>query len=191
MPNLNNQPARIAYAALLAAMLSAPVLAETKTTPIMAGASEMALAGKVMVVNRDTRMMTIKSADGKFHVLHIPAAVKRIDAIKIGDQVAISEVTSVLVELQRGRDAGAMGAEGSTTVDSKPGAKPAGTITEVLTLYGKVVSVDKKAGTVTVRGAEATRTFDVQDRAMLDELKPGDGVIAKFRNTISGVVTAK
>jgi Cu/Ag efflux protein CusF len=84
-----------------------------------------------------------------------------------------------------------MGAEGETEVTAQPGDKPAGTITDELTLYGKIVGVDKAAGTVTIKGAETTRIFPVEDMALLDELKVGDGVVAKFRNVISGEVTVK
>ena len=81
---------------------------------------------------------------------------------------------------------------GETTVErAGSGDKPAGSITDTLTLYGKIVGVDKAAGTVTIKGAETTRTFNVDDPALLDEVAVGDGVVANFRNTITGQVTVK
>ncbi len=179
--------------ALLAAPLSTAVLAQPdlQTQPVAAEAMETTIEGEVMVVNPDTRLMTLKLADGSYQVLHLPPEVKRIDEIKIGDMVSITETTTALIELQTGRDAGAMGAEGSTETERAPGDKPAGSITDTLTLYGKIVGVDKAAGTVTVKGAERTRVFPVEDKALLDELKVGDGVVARFRNVISGEVTVK
>ncbi|MGD9298311.1 MAG: copper-binding protein [Thiohalocapsa sp.] len=183
----------VAVSALLAAPLAAPVYAQAdlQTQPVAAEAIETKIEGEVMVVNPDTRLMTLKTADGSYEVLHVPPEVKRLDEIKIGDMVSITETTTALIELQTGRDAGAMGAEGETEVAAEPGEKPAGTITDELTLYGKIVGVDKAAGTVTIKGAETTRVFPVQDQALLDELKVGDGVVAKFRNVISGEVTVK
>ncbi|WP_296900063.1 copper-binding protein [Thiohalocapsa sp.] len=183
----------VAVSALLAAPLAAPVYAQAdlQTQPVAAEAIETKIEGEVMVVNPDTRLMTLKTADGSYEVLHVPPEVKRLDEIKIGDMVSITETTTALIELQTGRDAGAMGAEGETEVEAEPGEKPAGTITDELTLYGKIVGVDKAAGTVTIKGAETTRVFPVQDQALLDELKVGDGVVAKFRNVISGEVTVK
>jgi Cu/Ag efflux protein CusF len=82
-----------------------------------------------------------------------------------------------------------MGAEANTETERAPGSeKPAGTITDTLTLYGKIVAIDKAAGSVTIKGAETTRVFPVQDAALLDELAIGDGVVATFRNVISGEV---
>jgi Cu/Ag efflux protein CusF len=189
----NSNLIAVAVSALLAAPLAAPVYAQAdlQTQPVAAEAIETKIEGEVMVVNPDTRLMTLKTADGSYEVLHVPPEVKRLDEIKIGDMVSITETTTALIELQTGRDAGAMGAEGETEVEAEPGEKPAGTITDELTLYGKIVGVDKAAGTVTIKGAETTRVFPVQDQALLDELKVGDGVVAKFRNVISGEVTVK
>jgi hypothetical protein len=184
----------IAITATVGALLTTPIYAQVDLTtePVTAEVVETSLSGEVMVVNTETRMMTLKQADGTYEVLHVPPEVKRLDEIKIGDMVEITETTSALIELQKGRDAGAMGAMGETTVErAGSGDKPAGSITDTLTLYGKIVGVDKAAGTVTIKGAETTRTFNVDDPAPLDEVAVGDGVVANFRNTITGQVTVK
>ena len=183
-----------ALAALLVVPAIGPLYAEVDLTtePVVAEAMQTTISGEVMVVNTDTRLMTLKTADGRYDVLHVPPEVKRLDEIKIGDMVSITETTTALIELQKGRDAGAMGAEGSTDAERAPGSeKPAGTITDTLTLYGKIVGIDKAAGTVSIKGAETTRTFPVEDAALMDELAVGDGVVATFRNVISGEVTVK
>jgi hypothetical protein len=183
-----------ALAALLVVPAIGPLYAEVDLTtePVVAEAMQTTISGEVMVVNTDTRLMTLKTADGRYEVLHVPPEVKRLDEIKIGDMVSITETTTALIELQKGRDAGAMGAEGSTDAERAPGSeKPAGTITDTLTLYGKIVGIDKAAGTVSIKGAETTRTFPVEDAALMDELAVGDGVVATFRNVISGEVTVK
>jgi Cu/Ag efflux protein CusF len=183
-------------AAVLSTLLAAPAAfaqVDLQTQPVAAEAMQSTIEGEVMVVNTDTRLMTLKTADGAYEVLHVPPEVTRLDEIKIGDMVSITETTTALIELQTGRDAGSMGAEGDTEVAADPSSsgKPAGSITDTLTLYGKIVGIDKAAGTVDIKGAETTRTFPVEDKALLDELKVGDGVVAKFKNVISGEVTVK
>ncbi|MBK1632510.1 hypothetical protein CKO31_17530 [Thiohalocapsa halophila] len=187
---MSHKPAVIAVVSLL---LAAPLYAEVdlQTQPVVAEAIETKIEGEVMVVNTNTRLMTLKLADGTYKVLHVPPEVERLEEIKIGDMVTITESTTALIELQTGRDAGAMGAEGETQVTVEPGDKPAGSITDALTLYGKIVGVDKAAGTMTIQGAETTRVFPVEDAALLDELEVGDGVVAEFRNVITGEVTVK
>jgi Cu/Ag efflux protein CusF len=187
-----SKPTAVAVVAV-GLLFAAPTFAQVdlQTEPVAAEAMETTLEGEVMVVNPDTRLMTIKTADGSFEVLHVPPEVTRLDEIKIGDMVSITATTTALIELQTGRDAGAMGAMGGTETEREPGAKPAGSITDTLTLYGKIVGVDKAAGTVTIKGAETTRTFPVENKELLDQVKVGDGVVARFRNVIKGEVTVK
>jgi hypothetical protein len=146
------------------------------------------LSGEVMVVNTETRLMTIKDADGKYHVLHVPPEVTRLDKIKIGDKVEISQISTALIELVPAAAAGPIASESSTEVDRTPGSKPGGTITDTLTVYGKIVGLDKKAGSVTIEGPDGKETYEVSDPAMLDGVKVGDGVVARFRNVVIGEV---
>jgi Cu/Ag efflux protein CusF len=170
-----------------AAALAPHAFADT-TTPVAGAATVKEITGTVAVVDKATRKMTIKTPEGVFEVLSIPPEVKRIDQIKIGDKLTVTETEAVLVDIEKGRDAGSMGAIGQTTVDPEPGTKPAGSIVEKLKLYGKVESVDRAASKVTVRGPNQTVTLKVQDRAILDDLKPGDGVVATYVRAITGKV---
>jgi Cu/Ag efflux protein CusF len=157
-------------------------------TPVAGSATLSELSGEVVVINTETRLMTLKTENGTFEVLRIPPEVKRIKAIKVGDKVTISETEAVLVEIEKGRDAGAMGAVPEKTVEKDPGAKPAGTMVDKLTLYGKVLSVDKAKSQVTVQGPNQTVTLKVEDPALLKDLAPGDGVIARYVRVITGKV---
>jgi hypothetical protein len=190
--DLMNQTLNLALAGALTlsgVAWTSGAVAEDTITPVAGAATTMDLSGEVVAINRDTRLMTLKTADGTFEVIRIPEEVKRIDQIDIGNKVSITETEAVLVDIEKGRDAGAMGAIPETTVEREPGAsKPAGTIVDKLTLYGKVESVDKAASTVTVRGPDQTVTLNVEDKAILDDLAPGDGVIARYVRVISGKV---
>ncbi len=178
-------------AALTAVLTAATAQAETglTTQPIKAIAVQTQVSGVVTVVNTDTRMLTIRKADGTFEVLHAPPEVQRLDRIRIGNRVTLTETTTALIELQSGRDAGSMGIVGNTEVNRTPGTRPAGTITDTLTLYGQITAVDPRAGTVTVRGANDTRTFEFENKQLLGSIKVGDGVVVRIRNVISGEVT--
>jgi Cu/Ag efflux protein CusF len=76
----------------------------------------------------------------------------------------------------------------TTDVDRDAGRKPGGSITQTLTVSGKIVGIDKAAGSVTVEGPNQTRTFDVDDPSLLDGVSVGDSVVAQFREVIVGEV---
>lgn len=177
----------LSAALLTGAALPAGVFSQ-EIEPMVAEMGGSYLQGEVMVVNTETRLMTLKDADGVYHVLHIPPQVNRIDQIKIGDKVTITEISSALIGLTPA-DAGApIGMDATLEVDRDAGSKPSGTMTETLTVTGEIVGVDKAAGTVTVKGPNQTRTFDVEDPMLLDDVKVGDGVVATFRNVVVGEV---
>jgi|GEM_PF-1072763 len=180
----------LALGAWLATGAAVPGVAFSQAVePVVAEMSGSQLSGEVMVVNTETRLMTLKDAEGVFHVLHVPPAVSRIDQIKIGDKVTITEISSALIGLTPA-DAGTPAAMAMTTdVDRESGSKPSGSITETLSVSGEIVGVDQAGGTVTIKGPNQTRTFDVDDPGLLDGVKVGDGVVAQFRSVIVGEVT--
>lgn len=169
----------------------APFAVADTMTPLAGAATVSQLSGTVVVVNKETRQMTIKTPEGHFEVLDIPEQVKRIDNIEVGNKVEITETQAVLVDVEKGRDAGSMGSVEKTTVKPDGGAKPSGSITTKLKLFGKVESVDRANSTVTVRGPEKVVTLAVKDKAILDDLKPGDGVVATYVRNITGKVSFK
>lgn len=158
-------------------------------TPLAGAIAGEEVSGEVMVVNTETRLMTLKTADGEFVLLHVPPEAERLDQIKIGDKVAVSFTTSVLVERIEGAP-GLRGVSGSTQVTREEDGGPGGSLTDNVTIFGQVEGVDRPAGKVTVRGENGTRTFDVSNKAILDELKAGDGVVVRIRNTMTGTVNA-
>ena len=171
----------LSAAALTAILTAATVQAETSlaTQPVEALAVQSRVAGEV----------TIRTADGTFEVLHAPPEVSRLDRIRIGNRVTLTKTTTALIELQTGRDAGSMGTMSRTDVERSPGTRPAGSITDTITLLGQIVGVDASAGTVTVRGANDTRTFELENKQLLSDIKVGDGVVVTIRNVIAGEVT--
>jgi hypothetical protein len=181
----------LALATALGAAALTPLALADKLTPLAGGATVTEIDGIVEVINTETRQMTIRTPEGRFEVIDIPKEVRRIDAIKVGDRVQATSTEAVLVDLETGPNAGSMGAIGDTTVTPKPGIKPAGTITDKLKLYGKVLKVDRGRAQVTIRGAQETVTLKVKDKALLKKLKPGDGVVATYVRTITGKVSVK
>jgi hypothetical protein len=58
-------------------------------------------------------------------------------------------------------------------------------------LFGQVVGIDPAAGTVQIRGARDTRTFELENKALLSNLKVGDGVVVNIRDTITGEISVR
>ena len=134
--------------------------AETETIPVTGALVTSELTGTVVIVDLERRMLTIKTPEGRFEVLHVPDEVTRLDQVKIGNKLTISQTDAIAVDLRKGPDAASVSSTAETVTDREPGRKPAGTIIDTMTLSGQVEAVDKANSTVTVRGP--TTDDDVQ-----------------------------
>ncbi|NEV62189.1 copper-binding protein [Thiorhodococcus minor] len=181
-------PTTLACAATLGLLTLLPI-AQAETTPVAGAAVSSELSGKVAVVNQEKRMLTIETAEGRFEVVHVPDEVQRLDEIKIGDQLTITETTLILVELRKGADAGTMGVQQDSSITREPGDKPAGMMVDSVTVTGVVQAIDRDAGRVTIMAPEETMTFEVQDPAVLADVETDDSVSASYIRAISGKVT--
>lgn len=189
----NGKPLTLALSMILAGAvtaLSSSVQADVSVIPVAGAEATSEISGIVEIVNVEKRMLTIKTADGRFEVIHVPVEVdvERLDKVKIGNRLTITETEAVLIDLVKGAGAGAIGTTQETVVDREKGAKPAGSITDTLTLYGRIEAVDKAKGKVKVKGEEQTVEFNVQNPALLNELAVGDGVVATFVREVKGKV---
>ncbi|WP_296804865.1 copper-binding protein [Thiocapsa sp.] len=191
---MNGKPRTMTLAFALAsgiAAASSTTMADVTVIPVTGAEVTSEISGTVEIVNVERRMLTIKTPDGRFHVIHAPEQAGRLDEIKIGNKLTITETEAVLVDLVKGPDEAAVGTTQETVVDRERGAKPAGTITDTMTLYGRIAAVDKANRKVSVQGAQETVDFTVNDPALLDELAVGDGVVATFIRSVKGKVEVR
>ncbi|NCA69741.1 MAG: hypothetical protein EOM91_06470 [Sphingobacteriia bacterium] len=173
------------------APLSADDRAETTIIPIATTEVSDELTGTVVVVNVERRMLTIQTPEGRFEVLHIPPEVKRLNEIKIGNRLTITDTQAVLVDIVKSNEGVRVGATTESFIEREQGRHPAGTLIETLTLYGKIESIDTRNRKIWVRGAQETVELSVEDPALLDEIAVGDGVVATFAHLRQGRVEAR
>lgn len=181
------RPIHLACALTLSLIgLSATIQAET--LPVAGGAISTSLTGKVTVVNVEKRLLTLQTPEGRFEVLRVPPQVKRLNEIKIGNTLTITETQFILVDLQKGADVGEPGVSSESVIVRDPGDKPAGIMIDSLTVTGTITALNKAKSTVTIQGPEEHITLKVEDPSVLDSVAVGDGVSASYARSISGAV---
>lgn len=101
-------------------------------------------------------------------------------------------IPTVLLALRAARDAGAMGMEASTQVKRAPGSiRLAGTLRHELRLVGQIVGVERAAGTAEIRGAQDTRTLELENKALLRRSEVTDGGVVTVWDSITGGLTIR
>ena len=90
------------------------------------------LAGTVETIDHGKRIVTIRTADGKFETIDVPPSAKRFDELKVGDKVSVTYNNNVSVRpkppgeppVDTGSKTSTMGQEvrpGGTTVGAADG----------------------------------------------------------------------
>ena len=143
----------------------------------------------VSAVDTRRRMLTLATADGEKAEVMLDPTVKNIDRIEVGDKVVVSYYQGIAAELKKPGE-GVEGVEAAIgTGEADPGEKPGGAIGTQIRTTVSVMSVDKKAHTITVRLADGSyRTLDVvkpKGQEFIAQLQSGDQVEVSYTEAIA------
>lgn len=132
--------------------------------------------GTITAVDQDARLMTVQRANGETVVVKVGKRVKNFSQIKAGDQIVYRLGEAVVLELKKKGDGIRERTETEGMKVAAPGEKPGVVAARQIQVIADVTAVDKKKGTVTLRGVQETRTLKVKDPKSLSKVKVGDQV---------------
>jgi hypothetical protein len=132
------------------------------------------LPAPIETIDHSKRAVNIKTADGKFVALDVPAGAKRFDELKVGDKVKAT-YNYVMVHLKPAGEAAIDSADTSSTMGKE--ARPGGTASMVWTMTATITNIDKSTSSMTFLGANGWK-YDrrVVDPKVFDQVKVGDRV---------------
>ena len=133
------------------------------------------LAGTVETIDHTKRAVTLKTADGHYETIDVPASAKRFDELKVGDKVSITYNNNVSVRVKPPGEAPVDTASKSSTMGTEE--RPGGTASMQRTLTATVASIDPAASAITFVGVNTWKySRHVVDPAVLAKVKVGDQV---------------
>ena len=158
-----------AFAVVLA--LAVPSWAQIKELP----KQTVTVTGTVETIDQSRRAVNIKTADGKFVALDVPASAKRFDELKVGDKVGVTYNNNVLVRLKPTGEAAVDSAATSSTMGKE--AKPGGTASTVRTMTATITDIDRTTSSMSFAGPNGWKySRRVVDPKVFDQVKVGDKV---------------
>lgn len=156
--------------------------------------SEKTITTKATVenVNRDTREVTLKRADGSKVTMKVPDTVRNLDQIKPGDTVRAKYTESVAVGIRKS-DEPPTATERQTLRRAPVGATPSGEQTVTSQISASVEKINRRTREVTLLLPDGTKTVvEVpQDVKRFDTLKKGDQVVVTATESLALDVTPK
>lgn len=157
----------------------APILSETTVE----------VTATVEAIDRESRMVSLRTADGRTAAVYAGPNVQNFDQIDPGDQVVASYYEAIGAEVTTPELATKGVQEDSEMIRAAKGSRPAGAIAETLATTVEIESVDASLNTVTFRRADGmTRMLAVDDpdaQAFIRELKRGDLVHVTYMEAVA------
>jgi Cu/Ag efflux protein CusF len=133
----------------------------------------LAVTGKVERIDRSARLLNLRTPDGLQHSVYAGKELKAFDQLQTGDTVSVRITESVIVALKPGAKLTAI--EDSTVAAGKSAAAADADVMQQLKATVKVDRVDMRSQVITYKTADNRNVMrQVQDRALLEGLKPGD-----------------
>ena len=180
--------------ALATALLAAGCAQPEKTAPAQSatvGASGPAAAvalkstATVTRVDRKTREVTLKRADGSLVTLVAGQEVRNFNQIKVGDIVETEVIEALAVVLEPATTQVRERRESVTGQRAPLGQKPGVKTTRTVEIVAQVVAIDAAKREVIITGAKQTVALKVGEGVNLSAIKVGDNVYAVYVESIS------
>ncbi|MEF8728326.1 MAG: hypothetical protein V5B34_08960 [Accumulibacter sp.] len=153
-----------------------------------AGIVEARVTLAVEAIDQAGRTIVLKDTKGEQSKFVVGDQVKNFAQIKVGDLVVISYSQELLMTLRKGGgqlreriDSGQQGA-------AAPGQMPGAFESKEVAFIADVQQVDRKKGTVTLRGALRTVTLKIKDPKQLKMISKGDQVEGVFSEAMAVAV---
>ena len=158
-----------AFAVILA--LPLPSWAQVKELP----KDTVSVTGTVETIDKSRRAVNIKTADGKFVAVDVPAAAKRFDELKVGDKVKATYNNNVFVRLKPAGEPAVDTADVGSTMGKE--ARPGGGASMVRTMTATISEIDKGSSSMTFVGPNQWKySRRIVDPNVFDQVKVGDRV---------------
>ena len=140
----------------------------------------------VAAIDPKTRMVTLKTPDGKQSTFYVDERVRNLPQVKVGDEVRIAYVVALAWKLNKSKKAVPSPEVETAVTRAEPGAKPAGGVARRISFTASVESIDLANGTVTLKGPEGnSRAFKARNPDNLKKVKAGDLVDITYTESVA------
>jgi uncharacterized protein YcnI len=161
-------------------LIATTVLASALLSPAIAAAQIKTIPGEahtvtatVEAMEKSTRMLTLKTPDGKLTTVTVPSDVKRYDGLKVGDQITAKYYDNVVLRKKAPGEKDVDTLTGAVT--PSPGAKPTGTASAQRTITATITAIDPNVPSISLSGpTKWSYSTKVADKEALKQVKVGD-----------------
>jgi len=156
-----------------------------KAPGMAAGAQVATVSAKVVAIDKDKRLVTLQGPLGNQFRVVAGKEVRNFDQIKVGDELVVTHVEALTLELKKGGDGIRERVESQGVARTPAGARPGMAEVNRVSVVANVVAVNARTQTVTLRGVEHTVDLRVPDKNQFKAIKVGDQVQATYAEAVA------
>ena len=139
----------------------------------------------VTAIDKSTRTITLKGADGKEFPLVAGPEVRNFDQLQVGSQVVVGYLEALAIELKKGGGAKVERVDSSAEGRAEAGAKPGAVAARKVTAVGDVIALDAATQTATLRGPNRTVDLHVPDPKQFKLIAVGDQMQVTYTEAVA------
>lgn len=141
------------------------------------------VSATVTAIDKATRTITLKGADGKEFPIVAGPEVRNFDQLKVGSEVVVAYFEALAIDLKKGGGAKVerVDTAGGTRAASGPGAA----FGRQVTATGDVIGLDAATQTATLRGPKRTVDLHVPDPKQFKLIAVGDQVQVTYTEAVA------
>lgn len=142
------------------------------------------ISAQVEAVDQKTRLVTLRTAEGKLVTFFAGKEVVNLPQVKAGDTVTVAYANIVKVRMaESGEEWDDSLAEVARAV---PGSKPGMVVGGERTVTATIEDIDKSVNTATLKMPDGNlQIVNVKDPANLDRVKVGDRIVITYSEAVS------
>jgi Cu/Ag efflux protein CusF len=171
----------------------AKVTGAVATAPGAAGAMSVVTASAIVEkVDKATRTVTLKLANGETREVVASDEVKNFDQIKKGDKLDIKYAEALTLELKKDGKAVVARQDSETLKRAAPGEKPGGVAKRETKVTAEVTGIDAEKKIIFLKGPKGNVVaLDIHDPEQMKLIKVGDKVEATYTQALAISMTAE
>jgi len=146
-------------------------------------ADAVSVTAKVEAVDLKTRMVTLRSSQGKGFTVHAGDEVVNLPQVQVGDEVVVVYVNAVSVRMA---ESGEFWDESVKEIaQAVPGSKPGAVEVNERTFTATIEDIDKSLETASLRMPDGNlNVVKVKDPKNLDKVKVGDRIVITYSEAV-------
>jgi hypothetical protein len=164
----------------------------TENMPVDVSVTEIKTEAKIVELDKQNRTAVLRTPMGKLIMVQVPDKVQNFNKVQVGDDLVIRYQVAVAMEIEPTSKSDIRERiESSNTQTAKPGSLPGVETAKKVEIIANITAINRKAKTMTLRGATRTVTVAIPENINVAKLKVGDEVHAVIVDAIMIDVESK